>query len=218
MVVALLQFFQHITGTGGGGGGGETGKHQMIVLLGGLLEVQVVEVQASGRSRCAPALAGGYREIHHHNSPQGNDGGSGIKTDAQGGGGGGGLGGAGANASGSNGGAGGGGNTPIFGSPQGPWLGGTPGPAPGRYFSGGGGGGVYRWIWWWNRRQQVVQVEVVVQEQHTITVIQEQQEVVILVEVEAELLQDQVVEVQDHLVVQDANYDSSFNSRWRIRW
>jgi hypothetical protein len=50
---------------------------------------------------------------------------------------------------------------------------------------------------------QVVQVEVVLEALDTQVVIQEQQEALTLEEAVVELLQDQVVEVQAHLVVQD---------------
>jgi len=137
--------FSTITAAGGGGAGGESGPTPNdSPLLGGLSGGSGGGGSGAGGPRCCSAIVGGSGNTPPVTPPQGNDGGDGIKTNSQGGGGGGGLGAAGANASGSCGGDGGvGAVNAIFGSaPQGPTYG-TPGPAPGRYFSGGGGGGVY---------------------------------------------------------------------------
>jgi len=137
--------FSTITGAGGGGGGGETSPTPNdSPLLGGLAGGSGGGGSGAGGPRCTPALVGGAGNTPPVAPPQGSNGGNGIKTGSQGGGGGGGLGGVGANACGSCGGDGGiGATNAIFGSaPQAPTYG-TPGPAPGRYFSGGGGGGVY---------------------------------------------------------------------------
>jgi hypothetical protein len=137
--------FSTITGTGGGGAGGETGPTpDNSPLLGGLAGGSGGGGSGAGGPRCEPALAGGAGNTPPVSPPQGNNGGNGIKTGQQGGGGGGGLGGVGANASGPCAGDGGiGAVNTIFGSAPEASSYGTPGPAPGRYFSGGGGGGIY---------------------------------------------------------------------------
>jgi hypothetical protein len=137
--------FSTITGTGGGGAGGETAPTpDSSPLLGGLAGGSGGGGSGAGGPRCCSALAGGAGNTPPVSPPQGNNGGNGIKIGQQGGGGGGGAGGVGANACGSCGGDGGiGAVNTIFGSaPEGASYG-TPGPAPGRYFSGGGGGGIY---------------------------------------------------------------------------
>ena len=137
--------FSTITGTGGGGAGGETAPTpDSSPLLGGLAGGSGGGGSGAGTPRCCSALAGGAGNTPPVSPPQGNNGGNGIKIGQQGGGGGGGAGGVGANASGPCGGDGGiGAVNTIFGSAPEASSYGTPGPAPGRYFSGGGGGGVY---------------------------------------------------------------------------
>ena len=137
--------FSTITGAGGGGGGGESGPTPNdSPLLGGLSGGSGGGGSGAGTPRSCAAMAGGAGNTPPVSPPQGNNGGNGTKTGAQGGGGGGGLGAVGTNACSAEAGDGGiGAVNAIFGSaPQGPSYG-TPGPAPGRYFSGGGGGGSY---------------------------------------------------------------------------
>ena len=96
---------------------------------------------SGGGAEQSGTSSGGSGNTPPVSPPQGNNGGTGSGTPNKGTGGGGGAGAVGTNSNQDNAGAGGlGATTNILGSiPQAPSYG-TPGPAPGRYFSGGGGG------------------------------------------------------------------------------
>jgi hypothetical protein len=125
--------FSSITSAGGGGGGSESSSASITVGANG-------GSGGGGAFGPSPSKCGGSGNTPPVSPPQGNNGGTGGGS--YGGGGGGGASAVGANESSGSGGAGGAGS-PIadaFIGPTAPSYG-TPGPSPGRYFSGGGGGG-----------------------------------------------------------------------------